>query len=296
MDLIIETDIGRDPDDFFAILYLFATGVNIRAILVSPGDPDQIALVKFILKELEMDIPVGTDILNRNKKSLTGLHNFLIEKYKFQTQMSSDGYSPEIAEEIFRVFPDSELFVIGPPIGIGNFLKKIHEIEIKRATIQGGFIGYDVHKLPCRRLKKFEAKETVQTFNLSGSLQGTNSILNCKITKRQFVSKNVNHTVVFGNKQYELLSEIKPKNRAMELFHEGAKILNRTRGKKFHDPVAAVCHLHPEIATWVNARLFNKINNEKYLEWGAVLDESGGDDIIIDIDYERFWYYILNGE
>ncbi len=46
MNLIIETDIGHDPDDLFAICYLAAAGVNIRAICVSPGDPDQIAIAR----------------------------------------------------------------------------------------------------------------------------------------------------------------------------------------------------------------------------------------------------------
>ena len=49
MNLIIETDIGRDPDDLFAIAYLIAAGANVRAVLISPGDPDQIAVARLLL-------------------------------------------------------------------------------------------------------------------------------------------------------------------------------------------------------------------------------------------------------
>ena len=36
MNLIVETDIGRDPDDVFALLYLVQAGAHLRAVTVSP--------------------------------------------------------------------------------------------------------------------------------------------------------------------------------------------------------------------------------------------------------------------
>ena len=65
MNVIINTDIGFDPDDFFALCYLYSAGVNIRAITISAGDPHQIALVKFFCKEVGLDIPIGVADLNR---------------------------------------------------------------------------------------------------------------------------------------------------------------------------------------------------------------------------------------
>jgi inosine-uridine nucleoside N-ribohydrolase len=38
VDLIVETDCGHDPDDFFTLCYLMAAGVNLRCITVTPGD------------------------------------------------------------------------------------------------------------------------------------------------------------------------------------------------------------------------------------------------------------------
>jgi hypothetical protein len=43
IDLIVETGLGHDPDDFFTLCYLAAAGVRLRAITVVPGDRDQLA-------------------------------------------------------------------------------------------------------------------------------------------------------------------------------------------------------------------------------------------------------------
>jgi hypothetical protein len=49
MNLVIETDIGNDPDDLFAIAYLIAAGVTVRAVLITPGDPAQVAICRLLL-------------------------------------------------------------------------------------------------------------------------------------------------------------------------------------------------------------------------------------------------------
>jgi len=75
IDLTVETDIGRDPDDFFALCYLFGCGeVDVRLITISPGDPDQVAVAKFVLSEVGLDIPVGVGKKDRNKSSVGGVH------------------------------------------------------------------------------------------------------------------------------------------------------------------------------------------------------------------------------
>ena len=72
MDLIFETDIGRDPDDMFALLYMIQAGVNIRCITISPGDEDQVAVTKAILDKVGLKIPVGIGKLNREGKTSSG--------------------------------------------------------------------------------------------------------------------------------------------------------------------------------------------------------------------------------
>jgi len=61
-------------------------------------------------------------------------------------------------------------------------------------------------------------------------------------------------------------------------------------GKIIHDPTAAICHLHPDIATWVNGRLV--CENEK---WGTIELLPYNCEIIGDIKYESLLYYLSHG-
>ena len=77
-----------------------------------------------------------------------------------------------------------------------------------------------------------------------------------------------------------------PPNRAGELFLEGMKLyLDKHDSKKFHDPVAAVCHIHPEIGTWFKGTPYRDKG-----KWGIV--SGGNSDILVDIDREKFWKHI----
>lgn len=49
-----------DPDDVMTLCMLAThPRVNLQAITVSPGGPDQVGLIKHILKLLNLEIPVG---------------------------------------------------------------------------------------------------------------------------------------------------------------------------------------------------------------------------------------------
>lgn len=282
MGLIIETDLGRDPDDFFAICYLISAGVEIEALFITPGDSDQIAIGKFLSKYLGKNFPVIASQENRTKKSSGNFHYQILEKYGYPLTETSDIIDIDIE--------DKDLFIIGPPTKLGNLIvgKKVNNI-----TVQGGFLGYDIHNLPCQRLSKFENKDTVSTFNLGGARQQSLNLANHNLyNTKKFISKNLCHTIIYNEAIHELVCSYDSKNLATELLRYGMdKYLEKHKdGKKFHDPTAAVCSLHPEIATWVKGKLYNTPNNE----WGTVLDENGYD-IIVDINRKELWEYIARG-
>jgi pyrimidine-specific ribonucleoside hydrolase len=80
-----------------------------------------------------------------------------------------------------------------------------------------------------------------------------------------------------------------PINMAMELFREGMGMyLSKHSEKKFHDPTAAVCHKHPEIGTWIDGTLYRE-----HGKWGTLL--GGKDKMLVDIDREKLWQYIAQG-
>lgn len=285
MDLIVETDCGHDPDDFFTLCYLAAAGVNIRCIAVTPGDQDQLAVVRLFCEQVGLDIPVGHSKVSE-KYSSGSVHHVLLKKYGKSLDGTSDGPGQDVIRDALRRHPESELLIISPPSSVGRFLAEHPEATIRRATMQGGFLGYGLHPHARVRLPQFEGKSWMPTFNMNGDRKGTLALLAANVGTRRFCGKNVCHTVLYDRTVFEGMSP--PKDRASELFLEGMALLldRRSEGKKFHDPVAAVCHLHPEVGTWVRGRV-QKIE----AGWGTVLDEAG-DHVLADLDYDAFWRHI----
>lgn len=289
MNLIVETDIGRDPDDFFALCYLVMAGVNIRAITISPGDHDQVAVAMFLTRELGLEIPIGSANPDRTKSSVGGVHLDILNRYQWPHRVKPDGRGGEIIADTMSKYPDCEFFVCGPLESVGDYIRQHPDHPQLKATMQGGFVGYHLHR-PAVTLEKFEGKDTVPTFNLNGDVEsGKLFAADPKITRR-FVGKNVCHTIVY-NKDIQLEHEKhEAKGRAGMLFREAMRMyLDEHWDKKFHDPAAAVCHLHPEIGTWIKGDLFRQKGG-----WGTRL--GGNDDMLVDIDREKLWQHIFVGD
>jgi pyrimidine-specific ribonucleoside hydrolase len=294
MNLIFETDIGRDPDDMFALLYMIKAGVDIRCITISPGDEDQVAITKAILNTLGLKIPVGVGKLNREgKTSSGGVHYDVLHMLKHPLKAKHDGYGPDIIESTVKLYPDCELFVCGPLNSVGEYLKRNPTAKFDKATTQGGFLPYNLHNHDCIKLDKFVGKDSVETFNLNGDKNGAELFLKADIKSRRFVSKNVCHTVVYDKEVHRKFKSNGDyfANDAYSLFLIAMNMyLDKHDDKKFHDPCAAVCHLHPEIGTWVKGKL-------KYEKGKWTTDiNNPEDEIIANINYDLFWSYIFSGK
>jgi pyrimidine-specific ribonucleoside hydrolase len=283
MDLIVETDLGRDPDDLFALCYLVAAGVRLRAVAISPGHPDQIAVARLLLREMGLDIPVGASKYEADKRSSGGVHYDLLDKYGASRSGTPDGDSQAVIRNAFEAYPDAELFVIGPATGSGRYLASAQR-PISRATMQGGFLPYHYHNHSCEMVNSFMGKDWMPTFNLNGDRVGGQWFIDGPVTDRAFVGKNVCHTLVFDRSRLDSME--RPRCRASELFIEAMNLyLHRHDGKKFHDPCAAVCHIHPEIGTWVLGKT-TKLGGG----WTTIVGLADcRDRVLADIDREKFW-------
>jgi hypothetical protein len=160
--------------------------------------------------------------------------------------------------------------------------------------MQGGFLSYDLSDpagtAPWPKIEKFRGLRTCPTFNLNGDVNGAQAFLAANI-ERRFVGKNVCHTIVYDKDRHRNICAVPSSNRATELFREGMDLyLQIHDSKKFHDPSAAVCHLHPEIASWFKGSLYREKGN-----WGTYFKEDG-DDICVTLDYEVMWKYIAKGK
>jgi pyrimidine-specific ribonucleoside hydrolase len=301
MKLIVETDLGRDPDDFFALCYLIDAGVDLQLITISPGDPDQVAVAKFLLKECGLEhVPVGVSNTTRDRASVGSIHVELLKKYGYPSRVRSDGSGQNLMRDIWlhertRSQPLSEFFGCGPLDCIGPICEQNAYIPDK-ATIQGGYISYETLATlgidPPIKVDKFIGKEFVPTFNLNGNKKAGLSFLKSSIPEKRFVSKNVCHTIIYDKKVHDFVLSHKPKSRAGELLREGMDLYlqKNSEGKKFHDPSAAVCHLHPEIGLWEKGQLVY----EKGM-WGTKIQPPFNCKIIGAIIYQKLWEHIALG-
>ena len=133
-------------------------------------------------------------------------------------------------------------------------------------------------------MPEFEGKAWMPTFNLNGDRKGAEVLLKAPITERRFVGKNVCHTLLYDRARHEAMPAPDPANSAARLFLLAMRLyLEKHPEKKWHDPTAAACHLHPEIGTWARGRV-TKIDGG----WGTVPDDKG-DLILADIDREALW-------
>jgi hypothetical protein len=275
MSLIIETDLGHDPDDFFAICYLVAAGVHIRSLLITPGDPDQLAIAGLLRRELGLDCSIGASHANRTKLSSGSIHHELLKRYGRPLVGFADGPGHECLKDIKT--QDHDLFVIGPAASVGKYLKEGGS-PFRRATMQGGFAPYSFYR-PTVTLDKFEGQKWMPTFNLGGDRKGGEAFLSAAMP-RHMVGKNICHTVEFDKARFARFAP--PKNRASELFCEAADLyFAKHSSKKLHDPTAAVLHLHPEVGLWADGKT-TKME-------GGYTTYPGEDKVLVDLDYEVMW-------
>lgn len=296
MKLVIETDLGHDPDDFFAICYLSGVA-DIRAILLTPGHSHQVAIAEYLVGELGLDAKVGVPASKLGQdpgsgQSWGGFHVRMLNKSGHPLALAATHCSGDLLDEAFAEDAGIELFVCGPLTNIGPYLAAHKGLEVSRATMQGGFIGYGLHGADVARLDKFEGKLTVPTFNLNGCIDGGFALLDARVGDRRFVSKNVCHTLVYDRAVHQRVMAVKPRTRGGELIREGMDdyLSHKPDGKKFHDPSAAVAHVHPEIVDWYHGRLYREHGG-----WGTK-PEPKLDRISVDIDREALWGHIADDD
>jgi len=282
MPLIIETDLGHDPDDLFTILWLLAAEIDIGAVVITPGDPDQLAIAHFIRDETGASFGIGASKLSQTKLSSGSVHHALLKRYGRALGPDDDVLLGIDVIHEARISRADELLVIGPLGNVGPYLASSCAYPLARATMQGGFVPYSLYK-PTVTLEAFSGKEWMPTFNLNGDRKGAEHFLAASFP-RQMVGKNVCHTVVFDPTQ-RIAQFAPPPNRAAELFLEAATLLGRP--KKFHDPVAAVCHLRPEVGVWIDGKTVKRQDG-----WTTV--SALGDRVLVDLDRDAFWNTIYS--
>jgi len=284
LKMIIETDLGGDPDDFFALCYLQSKGIKFKAWFITPGYSTQIAIAKFLRDKFEQDFPIFSSKPGKSsdrKDYSHGFHQKVLTRHNAPFELEADEDKIEISEE-------DNWFVIGPAIASGEIaLNQTHQLG--KLLMQGGFLPYSKFS-PKQRLEKFEGHEFFPTFNMMGCPSGLEMLLLSNFSERRFVGKNICHTVVYNKQIHERVLASNTKSIGGELIREGMSIyLDQRDQKAFHDPLSAVLSLYPEFGVWVKATPTRMKNG-----FTSIPNENENNFVLADLDREQFWFEIVN--
>lgn len=276
----------NDPDDFLTLLFLAGHPlVNLKAVTVVPGSPQQIGFVRHALREwFHLDIPVGACNLKSAKSSVSEWH------YEAFGRLPPS-FEADPADKVLMGSCDHDTrLVMGAPLtNLGTAIKTASlnnsSFEVERLVIQGGFAGQGI--VPeALQLDKFRGLTTYPTHNLMVDSKATALALAFSGTSiKYFVSKNVCHRVLYDHKMHDYLASFKDKNVSLSLIWQGMDVYLKKNpaGKLLHDSLTACCAINENIATWAEVELYREGSN-----WGAKLSPGSGTWIIIDYDHEKF--------
>lgn len=229
MDVIWDMETG-DPDDFITLLLLLGhPRVNLIAVTVTPGTPDQVGVVRAALSWFGRSIPVGAyDLDHRTPSGEAGVgrhgrRGLCVSSWHYKAYgdmaPSRDAVpGPELLHAMCG--PDTTLVTGGPLKNLGGALRR-PGFRLGRLVVQGGFAGEGV--VPCeRQLKKFRGLVTCPTYNLNGDPKSAlAAIASPAITTKRFVSKNVCHGVLYDAAMHRRVGAFKDRSRSLDLIWRG---------------------------------------------------------------------------
>lgn len=320
LDVVWDMETG-DPDDFLTLLLLLGhPAVNLKAVTVTPGTPDQVGLVRRALEWFDRKIPVGAHNLDHQPPSIKngtgpgvgqhGPRGVCVSSWHYKAfgDIPPSRDAAPGGEVLHAACDDSTTLITGAPLKNLGAALQLPGFRVGRLVAQGGFAGEGVVP-PGRQLAKFRGMVTCPTYNLNGDPRSALAALaHPGIAVKRFVAKNVCHGVIYDHALHARIAAVKDRSRSLGLIWQGMETylakkghkhqapLDRTQptgadrepppdpaGKKFHDPLAACCAIDESIATWAEVELFRERGG-----WGSRLSPGSGVWIIIDHDHEKF--------
>jgi pyrimidine-specific ribonucleoside hydrolase len=254
--ILLDSETG-DPDDILVIAYLADKGLS--AVTMNPGTDEQVGLVRSVLRELGLNIPVGA---NRAIKERSCVSDFYPKIYSYKPE-EPDYSSKDLINK--QLMDGAKILTCGLP-------KNIDGIPLKEWWAQGGFAGDSV--MGNRTiLDKFKGLETCQSFNFSNRRLIERCIASSEV--RHFISKNICHGAIFDRTKSAKNPVIK---RIMDIY------LQKHDGKAFHDLLAAWAMMNVEHVQWEEVEIYYDKN-----QVGSRLVKGTNTFISVDYDAEKFW-------
>ena len=149
--IILDTDIGNDPDDLLALAMVLdrVDLFDLRAVITTGKAPDVRArFVKYLCGLVSINIPIGTGIATELSKDPSEFHlNFFRE---FGLDLSSPNIFPNARDVLKNILsPEVTLITIGPLSTLADFIIN-HPSAMVDNVVQvvsmGGFISRKKNK------------------------------------------------------------------------------------------------------------------------------------------------------
>jgi pyrimidine-specific ribonucleoside hydrolase len=274
-----------DSDDFITLIFLLGhPKVNLKAVTVVPGTPDQIGFLRYVLGRFNRsDLPLGAFNMNA-KPALSKFHLKIYEDAIInESRDALDG-----SDVLLTYCDEQTILICGGPLT--NVAKAIQSGQFKlgRLVAQGGFAGDNIVPEE-KRLSKFNGRITCPTFNLGADIKSAKIVLDYNgIKEKYFVSKNVCHRVLYTINTHKQLEKFKDKSQSLqEIYHVMSVYLKKPgkNAKAFHDPLAACCAIDLSIGEWKDVKLYM---DEKTKEWGSIISDNPNVKIIVDYNHDKF--------
>ncbi|KAK9791328.1 putative Inosine/uridine-preferring nucleoside hydrolase [Seiridium cardinale] len=279
--VLVDTDIGTDPDDGLALAYLaLHPACDLLGITIVTGNVQQRAAVAEILLRAcgRTDIPIH---LGRREPLLKGAGQPLVQQYEYvkdlgHNEARQENTAVEFLRQTIRQNPNEVvLLTIGPMSNIGTLFALDPELPSlcqEIISMCGKYFGPEKHK---------------KEWNMLVDETAAGIVLNTRRPRHRFVGLDVTRPCTLQADQVE-------KQLFQELGQLGA--LLRTSGdwwlkKKgrftFHDPLAAAMIFQPELCHWKKGRVVLEAGN------GATSFEEGegSDFVAAEVDPEAFFLH-----
>jgi len=255
-----------DPDDVMTLCFLIShPQIELRAVTIMLGTDEQVGLVKSILQQANIKIPVGSFSPNSPKKVVSNFYYNWLGNF---TPQKPDNEGFEVILKTLTAYPDLQILTGAP---MRNFSKIAQTLVCERWVAQGGFAGDNV--VPENyRLEKFKGKITCPTFNFNGDYKTAFALLeNPNIKRRMLISKNVCHGIVYDMEMHQVFARVENKSLGLNLIYKGMEkyLAIHPEGKKFHDPLAACILVEESVCEFREVRVFRAKG-----EWGSELAEN----------------------
>ncbi len=281
--VVLDTDIGGDIDDFLALCFLLAhPRAKLVGISVYKGRKDQIGLVKWLLTQCDVDVPVGglTTTPDDKRGVSNSQHWKIIEKWDGSNpkEIFPDMRSSELYEECLKKHPDCIIVTTGPLGNIYQLLSRPEPPTIQKSFTMGGYVSNLVHGRK-RHPLTMQDQVCVPEFNFNGHVDGALALLSTSaIKEKHFISKNVTHSITFHREWALDLPEAT--SIAGKIFQFALRwYLERKLVKKLHDPMTAAIALDPSIATFIEVEIYREGGR-----WGSKRKAGTNQLITVDVD------------